>query len=127
MQRAAPPRSPDIGIYRPQLTSVLSIAHRVSGAWLALGAIVLVAWLVAAAAGGTTFAAWQGFFGSWFGLLLLLAWTFALYYHLCNGIRHLGWDLDYGFELVNIYRTGWVVVFASITLTILTWLLAVLL
>lgn len=118
------PRSPDVQVYRPQLTSVLSIIHRVSGVWLSVGSILLVAWLAAVAADGSAQAALHGFFNSWIGLLLLLSWTFALFFHLCNGIRHLAWDLNYGFELNQIYRTGWLVVAASVFLTLLTWIIA---
>jgi succinate dehydrogenase / fumarate reductase cytochrome b subunit len=116
------PRSPDVQVYRPQLTSVLSIAHRATGVWLSLGAVLLIAWLATVAAGAN--AALHAFFGSWGGILLLVLWTFTLFYHLCNGIRHLGWDLNYGFELRTIYRTGWLVVTASVCLTALTWAVA---
>jgi len=120
------PRSPDAQVYRPQLTSVLSILHRASGAWLSAGAVVLVLWLTSVAAGGAWFAQMQGFLQSWIGILLLLSWTFALYYHLCNGIRHLAWDLNYGFELASIYRSGWLVVASSLVLTALTCIIAAL-
>jgi len=118
------PRSPDVQIYRPQLTSVLSIAHRASGVWLALGGIALVAWLSVVVAGGHAYAVLENFLGSWIGFVLLFSWTFALFYHLCNGIRHLAWDLDYGFELRSIYLSGWWVVGASVVLTALTWVTA---
>lgn len=118
------PRSPDVQIYRPQLTSVLSFTHRVSGIWLGLGSMALVAWLVIVANGGHIFVATERFLESGFGIALLFTWTFAVFYHLCNGIRHLAWDLDYGFELRNIYLTGWIVVAASVVLTLLTWALA---
>lgn len=119
-----PPRSPDVQVYRPQLTSVLSFAHRLSGVWLSLGSILLVAWLAAVAVGGSVQTILQAFFNSWIGMLLLLLWTLAFFFHLCNGIRHLAWDLDYGFELAIIYRTGWLVVISSILLTIITWAIA---
>ena len=122
------PRSPDVQIYRPQLTSVLSFTHRVTGVWLSLGSVLLVVWLVAVAAGGSTYAAVDGFLRSWIGIVLLLGWTFALFFHLCNGIRHLAWDLDFGlgpgfsgFELRSIYLSGWIVVAASMILTLATW------
>lgn len=118
------PRSPDVQIYRPQLTSVLSIAHRMSGAWLAFGSLFLVVWLTSVAAGGSMQAGLRGFFDSWPGGFLLFCWILALYFHLCNGIRHLAWDLNYGFELVTIYRSGWLVVIASLFLTLLTWVIA---
>ncbi|MEZ5566056.1 MAG: succinate dehydrogenase, cytochrome b556 subunit [Gammaproteobacteria bacterium] len=115
------PRSPDVQIYRPQLTSVLSITHRATGVWLGLGSILLVAWLIAVASGGDAYATLDRFLGSWIGAILLFSWTFSLFYHLCNGIRHLAWDLDYGFELPTIYLTGWLVVAVSVILTLLTW------
>ena len=86
------PISPHLQIYRFQLTSVLSILHRITGIALSVGTILLVYWLVAAASGPGAFATAAGLIGSWFGRLLLLGWTFALFFHLCNGIRHLFWD-----------------------------------
>ncbi len=108
-------------IYRPQLTSVLSITHRATGVWLGVGSLLLVTWLITVASGGPAYTALDDFLSSWLGALLLFSWTFALYYHLCNGIRHLGWDLVFGFELSAIYLSGWLVVAASVVLTLLTW------
>lgn len=119
------PRSPHVQIYRPQLTSVLSFSHRLSGIALSLGALVLALWLLAAVASPALFAACNAFLGSWIGQLLLFVWTLALYFHLCNGIRHLFWDGVVGFELASIYRSGWLVVIASGSLTVVTWLVAV--
>jgi succinate dehydrogenase / fumarate reductase cytochrome b subunit len=118
------PRSPNVQIYRPQLTSVLSFSHRVTGLFLSLGAVLLVAWLVCAAAGEEAFAPLQAFIGSWIGLILLFLRTFSLFYHLCNGIRHLFWDGGYGFQLRTIYLSGWSVVIASILLTLLAWIIS---
>jgi succinate dehydrogenase / fumarate reductase cytochrome b subunit len=115
------PLSPDIQIYRPQLTSVLSISHRVTGIALSVGALFLVSWLLAAAAGPQVYSIVQGFLRSWLGLLLMLGWTFSLFFHLCNGIRHLVWDAGYGFELGTIYASGWTVVAASTALTVTAW------
>ena len=117
------PRSPDVQIYKPQLTSVLSIVHRMTGVALSVGSVLLVAWMVAVAAGGESYAMVDSWLRSWLGIVLLVGWTFALFYHLCNGIRHLAWDLDFGFELRSIYLTGWIVVAASVLLTALTWAL----
>ena len=117
------PRSPDVQIYKPQLTSVLSILHRMTGVLLSVGSVLLVAWLVAVADGGDTYALFDRWLRSWLGMLLLFGWTFALFYHLCNGIRHLAWDLDFGFELRQIYLSGWTVVVASVILTATTWTL----
>ncbi len=118
------PRSPNVQIYRPQLTSVLSISHRMTGLFLSVGAVCLVVWLIAAAAGAQAYAFVQGFIGSWGGLVLLLGWTFSLFFHLCNGIRHLAWDTVHGFSLRAIYMSGWLVVAASIMLTIAAWLVS---
>jgi succinate dehydrogenase / fumarate reductase, cytochrome b subunit len=85
------PLSPDLQIYRPQLTSVLSITHRLTGVALSIGSPLLVYWLIAAAAGPSAYAALHGFLASWLGLLLLLGWTFSLFFHLCNrSIREEG-------------------------------------
>jgi len=117
------PLSPHLQIYRPQLTAVLSILHRLTGVALAPGTLLLVYWLAAAAAGPEAFATAQMLVGSIVGRLLLLGWTFALSYHLCNGIRHLVWDAGYGLELPDLYRSGWLVVFASGALTLGGWAL----
>lgn len=117
------PLSPHLQIYRPQITSVLSILHRMTGVALAVGTLVLVYWLVAAAVGPQAYAAAQDFVGSKLGRLLLLGWTWALFYHLCNGIRHLVWDAGYGFELDTLAKSGWVVVAASVGLTLVAWIL----
>tara|TARA_B100001964_G_scaffold84581_1_gene95430 strand:+ start:115 stop:513 length:399 start_codon:yes stop_codon:yes gene_type:complete len=118
------PLSPHLQVYRPQITSVLSILHRITGVALAVGAPLLVWWLAAAAVGPEAFATVRTFWGSWFGQLLLLGWTFALFYHLCNGIRHLAWDLGYGFNLGTATLTGWLVVAGAGSLTLVTWFFA---
>ena len=84
--------------------------------------LLLVWWLVAVAAGPESFAAAQEFFGSVIGQLLLLGWSWALFYHLCNGIRHLAWDIGWGFDLKSVYATGWAVVIASCALTAIAWI-----
>ncbi len=120
--RARPrPASPNIQIYRPQLTSVLSIANRMTGIALGAYAVALVVWLVAVAAGPVAYAMTQSFIGSWFGQILLLGCTFSFMLHLCGGIRHLAWDAGYGFSLGAIYASGWAVVATSVALTALTW------
>ncbi|WP_421707736.1 succinate dehydrogenase, cytochrome b556 subunit [Algihabitans sp.] len=122
-QAAKRPLSPHLQVYRPQLTSVLSILHRITGLALASGTLLLVWWLVAAAVGPEAYAAASGFIGSWLGLFMLLGWSAALFYHLANGIRHLVWDAGYGFELETVYRSGWAVVVATVALTALAWLI----
>ncbi|MEE1544872.1 MAG: succinate dehydrogenase, cytochrome b556 subunit, partial [Alphaproteobacteria bacterium] len=108
--------------YRPQLTSLLSITHRATGVVLTLGALLWAWWLVAAAYGPEAFAVVQAFLGSWFGRLVLLGFTFSLFYHLCNGVRHLLWDIGWGFELPVLYRTGWLMLGCSIALTLLAFI-----
>jgi succinate dehydrogenase / fumarate reductase cytochrome b subunit len=115
------PLSPNIQNYRPQLTSVLSIANRITGVVLSVGAIGLVIWLSAAAAGPEPHAAVQQVIGSWIGRLVLFSFTFAFFLHLCGGIRHLIWDTVHGFELRSIYISGWSVVAASVVLTVAAW------
>lgn len=120
------PRSPHLQNYRPQLTSVLSFANRVSGAVLALAALGLVAWLAAGAAGAAAYAALETFMTSVPGRVLLVISTFALFVHLCGGIRHLLWDAGVGFELRAIYASGWTVVAMAFLLTAATWATALL-
>ena len=115
------PLSPNIQIYRPQLTSVLSIANRITGAVLSLAAVGLVIWLSAAAAGPESYAVIQGAIESWLGQIVLFGCTFAFFLHLCGGIRHLVWDTVHGFTLRSIYISGWTVVAVSVALTVAAW------
>ncbi|MEX2649678.1 MAG: succinate dehydrogenase, cytochrome b556 subunit [Alphaproteobacteria bacterium] len=117
----ARPLSPHLQVYRPQLTSVLSILHRATGFALAVGTLFLAWWLIAAAAGPDAYALVESFFGSWFGYLMLIGFSWALMYHLCNGIRHLAWDAGWGFDLAAAYASGWTVVAASFVFTALAW------
>ena len=109
-------------IYRWQLTSVLSILHRLTGLALAAGTLLLVYWLVATAAGPAAFATAQELVGSILGRLLLFGWTVALFYHLANGVRHLLWDAGQGFELRTAYASGWAVVIAALALSLIAWI-----
>ncbi len=124
VNRGNRPLSPHLQIYRPQLTSVLSIFHRMTGVGLALGAVLVVWWLLAAATGPEYFALVDRLLTSWIGLLVLLGSTWALAYHLLNGIRHLVWDMGYGYELETVDKTGWAVLIGSGVLTLLLWLVA---
>lgn len=118
------PLSPHLQIYRPQITSILSILHRLTGLALAFGAVLLTYWLTSSAYGPEAFARAQAVFGSWFGRLVLLGMTFSLFYHLANGIRHLAWDAGWGFELPTLRKTGILVVAVAVVLTALTWIWA---
>ncbi len=121
MAQADRPLSPHLQVYRPQITSTLSILHRITGVGLALGTLLLAYWLIAAASGADAFASAQALVGSWLGMLVLFAWSVALFYHLCNGIRHLFWDAGLGLEIASVYRSGWTVLIVTAILTIVAW------
>ena len=118
------PRSPNVQIYRPQLTSVLSILNRVTGLILSAGAVFLVVWLSAAAAGPRAYAAVQAVIASEIGRIVLFGCTLAFFLHLCGSVRHLVWDMGYGFELRAIYLSGWVMVGVSVVLTVAAWVIS---
>ncbi|HEY4128200.1 MAG TPA: succinate dehydrogenase, cytochrome b556 subunit [Gammaproteobacteria bacterium] len=111
------PLSPHLGIYRWQITMTMSILHRATGVALAVGSLMLVWWLVAAGMGPDAYGTAHAFLSSWLGQLLLIGWTFSLFYHLCNGIRHLAWDAGWGFEIKTLYITGYTVWVVAILLT----------
>jgi len=117
------PLSPHLQIYRPQLTSVMSISHRATGVVLSLGLVALTYWLLAAAGGPDAFATAQAIFGSWIGRVLMGVWSFCLFYHLCNGIRHLVWDTGHALDLEDVYRSGYMALAGAVILTIVTWVL----
>ncbi|MGY8997066.1 MAG: succinate dehydrogenase, cytochrome b556 subunit [Alphaproteobacteria bacterium] len=117
------PLSPHLQIYKPQITSVLSITHRATGVVLSLGVVLLVAWLMAAAAGPQYYEAAQACAGSWVGYLFLFGFSVCLFYHLLNGIRHLFWDAGHGFELETVTRTGLAVLVGTVLLTVIAWVL----
>jgi succinate dehydrogenase / fumarate reductase cytochrome b subunit len=115
------PLSPHLQIYKPQMTSVMSILHRMTGVALAIGTL-MVSWaLIALASGPSAFEVFTGFAGSPLGLIMLFGWSVALYYHLCNGIRHLFWDMGYLFKLKNAFAAGYGVLIATGILTAATW------
>lgn len=120
------PLSPHLQVYRWQLTMVLSITHRATGIFLSLGSVFLAAWLISAAMGENAFNSMNALAGAWYGQLLLLGWTYALFFHLCNGIRHLVWDAGMGLEIKAAYVSGYLVVAASILLTLAAWACALL-
>ena len=117
------PLSPHLQIYRPQLTSMLSILHRATGIALSVGALYLATWVIYAAASPQAYAMFQGFNTSIAGRICLGGWLFCGFYHLANGIRHLFWDAGYGFELKDAYRSGWIVVGVSLVATVISWVI----
>lgn len=118
------PLSPHLQVYRPQLTSMLSIMHRGTGIFLTLGTPLLVFWLMSLATGPEAYESLQHCFSHWYVQIILLGWTFALFYHLCNGIRHLFWDIGKGFEMENLYKSGWAVLISAAVLTLITFIAA---
>ena len=118
------PLSPHLQIYKPQLTSLLSITHRGTGVFLTLGALFLGCWLLSIANGPESYGNLQKYILAWYGQVFLFAWVFSLYYHLCNGIRHLFWDIGLGLEIRTTYLSGYTVIATSILLTLVTWCLA---
>src|SRR6185437_11715164 len=97
------PLSPHLQIYKPQITTALSIFHRITGVGLAAGTLLLVWWLVAAARSDAAYASVSWFIRSPIGWVLLFGWSVALWFHFCNGIRHLFWDFGHGFELTEMH------------------------
>jgi succinate dehydrogenase / fumarate reductase cytochrome b subunit len=118
------PLSPHLQIYKPPLTSVLSITHRGTGVFLTIGALFLTCWLLALADGPEQFDNLQTHLTNWYGQCLVYAFVFSLYFHLCNGIRHLFWDIGLGLDIDTTYKSGYAVVAATIILTLLTLCLA---
>ena len=118
------PLSPHLQVYRPQLTSLLSIMNRVTGLAASAGTVMLVWWLAAAAAGPKAFGQVQWFMGSWLGLFMLFGWTASLFYHFFGGLRHLAWDMGFGFSLEATHRSGWAAVIATVVTTVLVWVVA---
>ncbi|MDT8408848.1 MAG: succinate dehydrogenase, cytochrome b556 subunit [Wenzhouxiangellaceae bacterium] len=115
------PLSPHLQIYRPEWTSVLSIVHRLTGVLLSAGTVLMAAWLVALARGAEDYAALMSLMAHPVMLLLLVAWTLALFYHLLNGVRHLLWDVGMLFDLGKARASGWAVVVGSLVLTAVVW------
>ncbi|PZQ14271.1 MAG: succinate dehydrogenase, cytochrome b556 subunit [Ancylobacter novellus] len=115
------PLSPHLQIYRPMLSMMMSIVHRITGAALYVGSLLIVVWLVAAAAGPSAFATAQEIYGSFLGQLVLFGYTWALIHHALGGVRHLIWDVGRGFgpERELLYRAT---LGGSIALTILIWI-----
>ena len=107
----------------PPLTAVRSIIHRMTGMFLSSGTLVLVYWLIAAASGPEAYAVALYRLDNPLLLLLFLGWSFSFFYHLCNGIRHLFWDIGRGFEISQVYASGWTVVIATFVMWLGFWFL----
>src|SRR5262245_43293065 len=118
------PISPHLSVYKLTLTMAMSIIHRATGIALYVGTLLLVWWLLATATGASAYATFQGFIGSWFGRLILLLYTWALMHHLLSGLRHLIWDLGYGFAPNDREWLTRAALIGSIALTIVLWVIA---
>ena len=125
MAQASRPLSPHLGIYRWYLTMALSIAHRVTGAGLTVGLLLLAWWLLALAGGPESFATVQAAMDNIFGALILFGFTLFLFYHSLNGIRHLVWDTGRNLDKDGARASGIVVLGATAFLTALTWILII--
>lgn len=115
------PLSPHLQIYRPMLTMMMSIAHRISGAANAIGFLLLAWWLVAISMGPEAYAQVSAFFGSIPGRLLLFLFSWSLIHHMLGGIRHLIWDTGHGLDKVSIEVFAWATIIGSTALTVLVW------
>lgn len=130
MAKAAPgrgalplrPLSPHLQIYSPLINMVMSILHRLTGAALYIGTVLLVWWLLAAAAGPAPFDYASSWFSTWYGKVVLVGYTWALMHHMLGGIRHFIWDFGRGYELATIDLLSWGGAAGSLILTALIWL-----
>jgi len=122
MARTDRPLSPHLSVYRWQISNTLSILHRMTGFGLSIGAFALVGWLVSIAAGYDAYSLAGSLFGSVTGTLALFGWSFCFFYHLCNGIRHMCWDVGKGFEKPRARQSGMLVVAVAIVLTVGLWI-----
>ena len=120
----ARPLSPHLQIYRPMLTMLMSIIHRITGVALYAGTLLLVWWLTAAATSDQYFDLVQSVFGSFLGNLVLFGFTWALIHHTLGGIRHLVWDTGHGFDLKDVETGAKLTVAGSIILTVIVWAIA---
>ncbi len=115
------PLSPHLQVYKFKITMAVSILQRITGSGLAVGLLVFTYWLAAAAYGPDAYATAQAFLTSWIGYLLLLGFTVALYFHLCNGIRHLFWDIGWGFEMEATTASSVAIIVGTVVLTAIIW------
>ena len=115
------PLSPHLQVYRPQMTSVMSILHRAAGVVLTTGTLIMAAWLVSMALGKEAYDVVVMVIGHPLGQFVLFGYSVALIYHALNGVRHLGWDLGYGLTIPQVYKNGQIVLFLTVVLTMGLW------
>jgi succinate dehydrogenase / fumarate reductase cytochrome b subunit len=117
------PLSPHLSIYRWPITMTLSILHRVTGVAMSVGLIILCAWLISAAAGAADYERVVSLLSTMIGKLMLIGFSFAFFFHLANGVRHLVWDLGYGFEKHQANASAWFVLLLAGGMTAAYWIL----
>lgn len=117
------PLSPHLQVYRPLVNMVMSIVHRITGASLYAGTVLMTWWLIALATGPEAYADFQWFIGSIVGRIILLGFTWALIHHMLGGLRHFVWDTGRGFDLATVDRMSWATIIGSVVLTVIVWLL----
>ncbi|MBU95791.1 MAG: succinate dehydrogenase, cytochrome b556 subunit [Rhodospirillaceae bacterium] len=115
------PLSPHLQVYRPQMTSVMSILHRAAGVVLTTGTLIMAAWLVSLALGKEAYDVVVIVIGHPLGQFVLFGYSVALIYHALNGVRHLGWDLGFGLTIPQVYKNGQIVLFLTVVLTMGLW------
>mgnify|MGYP001189387389 FL=1 len=115
------PLSPHLQVYRPQMTSVMSILHRAAGVVLTTGTLIMAAWLVSLALGKEAYDVVVMAIGHPLGQFVLFGYSVALIYHALNGVRHLGWDLGFGLTIPQVYKNGQIVLFLTVVLTMGLW------
>ncbi len=118
------PMSPHLSVYRVTMTMAMSFAHRITGAGLYVGVLLLAWFLIAASSDGSNFAIFSEFIDSFFGRLILFLFTLALFHHLLGGVRHIVWDSGYGLDAPLRDQSAWATLIGGIVLTIVVWILA---
>jgi len=116
------PLSPHLQVYKPQISTVLSITHRMTGVALTFGMVVMIAWLASVAGGPENYANFVQYAHSIIGQIILLGLSLSFFFHLCLGIRHLFWDAGYFLDLPDVYKTGRIAIGAAVILTLIVWL-----
>lgn len=124
-EKAARPLSPHLSVFRPLITMVMSIVHRITGVALYFGMLLFAWWLLAAASGPEAYGRAASFFGSWFGLLVIFGFTWTLIHHLLGGIRHLIWDIGVGYSQEGRNGLAWATIIGSVSLTLILWIVVI--
>ena len=116
------PLSPHLQIYKPQLTSMMSIGHRISGFILFMGSLIIGGWFILLGYGNNgIYNVFADLFRTGAGQIFMVLWSLVFFYHFCNGIRHLAWDMGYGLELGTVYKSGYTTLTMAVVLTVLLW------